>query len=112
MGLLILAGTAVVIVTIAGRLGHGGGEASPPAASSLTTAPGGFGTIDVPLPARCRVASATPSGDRLVLQLAGNAEECRQIMVLDLASGRLLGRLNLVSPAGAAEATPAPATAQ
>jgi hypothetical protein len=105
MGVLIVAGMAVVIITVANRLGRSGEashDAAAPAASAMAVAPGGFGTVDVPLPARCRVATATPAGERLVLQLAGNAEECRQIMVLDLGSGRLLGRLNLVSPAGSA----------
>jgi hypothetical protein len=113
LGVLILAGTGVVIVTIANRL-----TATAPAdttaslaesapAERMQAAASGFGTIDVPLPARCRVATAMPSGDRLVLQLAGNAEDCRQILVLDLASGRLLGRLNLVSPAQPEDTAPA-----
>lgn len=97
LGVLIVIGTGIVIVTIANRLSGGAGRSEPVAASA---APGAFGTVQLPLPARCRVQTATPSGERLVLQLVGNSDECRQILVVHLGTGELLGRLDLVSPAG------------
>ncbi|MBX6320226.1 MAG: hypothetical protein IRY94_00205 [Rhodospirillaceae bacterium] len=97
MGALIVLGTSVVIVTVANRLSR---PAGTPAAAGAAP-PAAFGPVEVPLPARCRVAAAVPGDGRLVLRLAGNAEECRRILVLDLASGRLLGRLDLIAPAAA-----------
>lgn len=99
LGVLIVIGVGIVIVTIANRLS--GVTARPGEPLAAGAAPGAFGTVQVPLPARCRVETATPSGERLVLQLVGNADECRQILVVDLGTGQLLGRLDLVSPAAA-----------
>jgi hypothetical protein len=105
LGVLIVIGAGIVIVTIANRLS--GVTARPGEPLAAGSAPGAFGTVEVPLPARCRVEQATPSGERLVLQLTGNADECRQILVIDLSTGQLLGRLDLGSPAseGGAEQT-------
>jgi hypothetical protein len=110
LGVLIVIGAGIVIVTIANRLTGGPSRPAEPAVAGA--APGAFGTVQVPLPARCRVQSATPSGDRLVLQLVGNADECRQILVVHLGTGELLGRLDLVPPAGEPQASETEATEQ
>lgn len=100
MGALIVLGTGVVIVTVANRLGRPAGQPGAAAgAAGTAAAPAAFGTAEVALPARCRVAEAVPGNGRLVLRLSGNAEECRRILVLDLATGRLLGRVDLIAPA-------------
>jgi hypothetical protein len=105
LGVLIVIGAGIVIVTIANRLSGMSSQPGEPLAAG--EAPGAFGTVQVPLPARCRVQTATPSGERLVLQLVGNADECRQILVVHLGTGEVLGRLDLVSPAEtASEAEP------
>jgi hypothetical protein len=89
MGALIVIGMAVVAVTIANRLmGH-----VAPAATSA-----GFGSAEVAVPAGCQVVETVSAADRLVLRL-GTGERCNQVIIVDLATGRLLGRLNLVPAA-------------
>jgi hypothetical protein len=92
MGVLILVGTVVVIATIANRLGG-------PAKRSEAAAPAGaFGRADLPIPPGCEVVETVPAGERLLLRL-GTGERCRQLLVVEMATGRLLGTLNLV-PSG------------
>ncbi len=82
LGILIFAGLIVVAVTLAGRLSGGGGG-------------GGFGQVALPLPEGCRIAEATTGEGRLVLRLEGLPERgCDQVVVLDLESGRELGRIS------------------
>lgn len=89
MGVFIVVGLVVVVVTIAKRLD--GGEtatvASPAAAS--------FGSVDLPVPPGCQVLEATAADERLILRL-GSGERCNQVLIVDLASGRLLGTLQMV----------------
>ncbi|HTO80923.1 MAG TPA: hypothetical protein VMQ73_01755 [Methylomirabilota bacterium] len=89
MGVLIVVGTVMVVATIANRVM---GSAVPKAASP------GFGSADVAVPAGCQVVETVPATDRLVLRL-GTGERCNQVIIVDLATGRLLGRLNLVPAA-------------
>ena len=80
LGILIFAGLIVVAVTLAGRLSGGGGA--------------GFGQVALPLPEGCRIAEATTGEGRLLLRLEGLPERgCDQVIVLDLESGRELGRI-------------------
>ena len=81
MGLLILAAFGLVVYSLMGRLsGEGAGA--------------GFGAVDLVIPAGCGIAAAEPDGERLVIRLEGLAERgCQQVLVLDLASGRELGRI-------------------
>ncbi len=82
MAALILAGIGVIVVTIAGRLGDGG-AAGP-----------GFGEVEVALPEGCSIAAAESDGARLILRLEGLEERgCRQVVVVDLESGEVLGRV-------------------
>ena len=85
MGLLIVAGTAVVIVTVAKRVSPAGRPASAPVAASLTLPPG------------CNVAEMTTIGDRLALRLEGDGD-CRQILLVDPATASITGHIGLVSP--------------
>lgn len=59
---------------------------------SATGAPVGFGQSTIPLPAGCQIASASASGDRLIVVTSGPADICRLILVTDLKSGRLIGQ--------------------
>lgn len=92
MGVLIIAGLAVIVVTIYNRMQARTASAGAAADGELPA----FDRAAVPVPAGCRVAAMQPAGDRLLLQLAGIAG-CEQILVVDLRSGRLLGRLDLVA---------------
>ena len=83
MGVLIVAGTAVVIVTVAKRVSPSGRPASTPVAASLT------------LPAGCSVAEMTTIGDRLALRLSGEGD-CRQILLVDPATASITGHISLV----------------
>lgn len=80
LGILIFAGLIVVAITVAGRIGGGGGE--------------GFGQVALPLLEGCSIAEATTGEGRLILRLEGLAERgCNQVVILDLESGRELGRV-------------------
>jgi uncharacterized protein YcnI len=83
MGVLILAGLAVVAITVAKR------------ASGPTEKPGTFETATLAVPSGCRVIEMVPAGERLLLRL-GEGERCRAILVVDLKTGAELGRLDLV----------------
>ena len=84
MGLAILAILGVIIYTVAGRVAE-----SPVAAAGV-----GFGTTEVRLPESCRLAGSDSGEGRLFLRLDGPAASgCQQVIVLDLESGRELGRI-------------------
>ena len=87
MGVLIIIGLVVVIATVSKRMS----PSSPSASTLLAT----FGSTDVPVPAGCQVVETVPAADRLILRL-GTGERCNQIIIVELATGRPLGRLNLV----------------
>lgn len=86
MGVLIVAGIVVIVVTIANRMG-GRGTASSRAAPE-------FATVDLPVPAGCQVMETTTADDRLILRL-GSGERCNQVLIVDMTTGRLLGTLRL-----------------
>ena len=94
MGIAILAGVAVIGVTIYKRVtelqdGTAASPAPPPA----------FGTVEVPIPEGCSVVETVVAGQRLILRigpasiLVAGVAECDRIYVVDLASGALLGVL-------------------
>jgi hypothetical protein len=87
MGILIVAGIVVVGVTIANRLSSMGADERPGA--------GGFDAADIPIPAGCEIVETRPDGNRLVLRL-GSGGRCNQLIVIDLRSGAVTGRLNFV----------------
>ena len=85
MGVMLVAGVGILIVAIAGRVSH---KDSPVgAAQPFVAAP-----IEIPPGARIEAMSAGP--DRLVLDLV-LADGGRQLVVLDLATGRRLGTIPL-----------------
>jgi hypothetical protein len=82
MGIMIVAGVAVLAATIVGRFSH-----SDNAPQTFEAAP-----IDIPRGARIETMSAV--SDRLVLDLV-LADGTRQLVVIDLASGKKLGTIPL-----------------
>lgn len=105
MGVIIVIGVTVVGVTIYNRLNRAG---SPPAAATTTaSAPAtsasgagalpAFGEVNVPLPEPCRVVEMVPAGERLLLRL-GSVARCNRILVIELATGRQLGAIDLAPP--------------
>ncbi len=92
LGVIIVIGMIVVVVTIANRLGSSG------TAREAAGAGGGFGVAELSLPAGCEVIETVTAGDRLVLRL-GRGSRCNQILIVDITTGALRGRLDLVPAA-------------
>ncbi len=83
MGVAIVAILVVVVVTIMQR-----------GTSGALSGAEGFGEVAFTLPAGCTLAAAEAAEGRLILRLEGLPERgCQQVVVLDLESGRELGRI-------------------
>ncbi len=89
MGILIVIGLAVVVVTIAKRTSDrsGGGADTAPTGRVFAT--------DVAIPAGARVVETTADGGRVLVRLALPGGKSR-ILVIDAATGRRLGTIDLV----------------
>src|SRR5262245_9005081 len=87
MGILIVLGMVVVGVTIANRLGQMGEDDAPAA--------GGFGAANIPIPAGCEILETRSDENRLIVRL-GSGGRCNQVVIVDLESGAVAGRLNFV----------------
>ncbi len=85
MGVLIVAGTAVIAVTIARR----GGEDRAASGGASTT------PAKIALPAGARVIETALDGDRIALRivLTGGGE---RVMIIDARTGRRIGAVDLV----------------
>ncbi len=83
MGLLIVAGLALVVYSLVARL------------SEDTVVSGGFDETSVALPAGCTLAEARAEDGRLIVRIDGpmGQDSCRQIIIVDLESGEVLGRV-------------------
>ena len=90
MGVLIAAGFVLLVVAVAGRLAAPVSGVRKPAAD--TSAP--FSAAPIEVPAGSRVEAMAFAGDRLVLDLV-LADGERQLIILDLATGRRLGTVPL-----------------
>ena len=88
MGVMILAGFAVIGVTIYNRLQTMASKSDVDSESGA-----GFGEVDVEIPQGTRLRRMTTSGDRLVLWL--ETGDSTQIRVLDLATGAERGVFRL-----------------
>jgi hypothetical protein len=106
MGVLIVAGMALLVYGLVTRTGGEGREAAGAAAPALQTAvpaPAGpltpFGTLELPIPDGCSLAGSELAGDRLVVRVTGQVERgCQQLVIVDLASGQEIGRLKALPP--------------
>jgi hypothetical protein len=85
MGVMLVAGVAILIMTIAGRVSRNGAglAGSPPFAAP---------SIDLPQGARIETIAVGP--DRLVIDVV-LADGTRQLLILDLITGRRLGAIPL-----------------
>jgi len=89
MGVLLIAGFAVVVVTIIGRMTQ---RATPAAVSATHLTP--FGTTSVTLPADSLVMEVQGAGARILLRL-DLKDGTEMLLVLDAATGTELGRIKL-----------------
>jgi hypothetical protein len=85
MAVMILAGSVVLIVVIAGRMSHSGPAAAP--AQPVAAAP-------IELPAGARIETIGVGSDRLVLQVV-LPDGDRRLVIIDLATGRQLSTIPL-----------------
>ena len=96
MAVLIVAGMALLVYGLVTRTGPGG-EGGMGEGGRVTS-------LDLAVPEGCRIAASALEGERLVLRLDGLAErDCQQVLVVDLAGGRLIARVRAVpgaAPAG------------
>jgi hypothetical protein len=79
MGVLLVGGVAVLVATVAVRLSHRG--AAPAAA---------FTAPPITLPHGAKVETMTATPERIVLQV-DLADDSIELVVIDVANGRLLG---------------------
>lgn len=106
MAVLIVAGMALLVYGLVTRTGAPEGTGGGTAGGALFGAGSGApATLDLPVPDGCTIAGAELNGEHLVIRLDGLAErDCQQVLVVDLASGRLAGRVRVVpgtaAPAG------------
>jgi hypothetical protein len=85
MGVILVVGTVALIAAIATRVAH---KPSEPASRAEYTAP------PIDLPAGSRIEAMTAGPDRLVVDLM-LADGTRQLLIIDLATGRRLGTIPL-----------------
>ena len=85
MGVMIVAGVATLIVVIAGRM-------SPRQAAAIPSAP--FAAAPIEVPAGARVETLGVGSDRVVLVLV-RPDGDRQLVIIDLATGRRVGAIPL-----------------
>ena len=78
MGILIVAGTAVIVVTLVQRMSSG---------------PAAIASAVLDEPAGTHIAGMSLSPDRLALQLQGGGPD--RVVVVDTKAGRVLGRVSL-----------------
>ena len=89
MGVLLIAGVAVVIVTIMSRLTQ---KATPAVTAAAHLAP--FDNTTVMLPPDSLVMEVQGTGDRILLRL-DLKDGTEMLLVLDAATGTELGRIKL-----------------
>jgi hypothetical protein len=85
MGVMLVAGFTVLVVVIAGRLSRGGPATS--GSSPVVAAP-------LDLPAGARIETIGVGTERLVLAVV-LPDGARELVIVDIASGRRLGRIPL-----------------
>ncbi len=83
MGVMLVAGLVVIAVAIAMRMSH----RAPPPAAAFTAPP-------IALPQGATIEAVSTGVDRIVLEIA-LANGTRQLLVVDLQTGRLLGTIPL-----------------
>lgn len=119
MGILIVAGVAVIAVTIVRRnaepvasdnkpaveLAQSGVASAPPSAPTTRGPLPSFGVRDIAVPAGSEIVSITAADGRIILELQ-DAEQVTRILLLDPANGAALGGWRLVESATSRGMTP------
>ena len=85
MGVMLIAGFAVLIAVIAGRLAQRGAASAPAAVASVAP---------LELPAGSRIESLGLGADRLAVAIV-LPDGDRRILIIDLSTGRTVGTLPL-----------------
>ena len=102
MAVLIVAGMALLVYGLVTRTGAPESMGEGLGGGLLGAGSGGPASLDLPVPEGCTIAGAELNGEHLVVRLDGLAERgCQQVLVVDLAGGRLVGRLRAVPGAAA-----------
>jgi len=91
MGVLLILGVSVVIVTIAYRTTHQAAQTPPGTPSAL---PHAFGNATVGLPPGSKVVEMRGVGTRLALRVE-LADGRQELLILDADTGALLGAIEL-----------------
>lgn len=97
MGIILILGFLTIIARIVYLTSRMDASATLPA-----------GDISLPLPAGAEVLTMSLSGNRLAVHTREAATGERQIVVIDLASGLIVNRVQLTVPAGREDNPPAP----
>ena len=92
MGILLIVGFMVVVITIAYRAVKLGQKADPPAAQVIDTQ-SGFPQLDLDIAPGSSVSRIELGGDRMAVHVTGGASD--EILIIDIASGKLVGRVRL-----------------
>jgi hypothetical protein len=82
MGVVLVAGTIVLVVAVANRINH------PPATAPATR------VSDIELPPGARVSGTATSGDRLVVTIT-LADESEELLIFNLGTGAPIATINL-----------------
>ncbi len=100
MSVLIVAGFGFVFYTIAERMLSGEPVLTPASSATAKAGPAEqFGEINLSIPAGCDIDQVQIEGERLLITLDGlENQPCKQIIVLDVNSGELLGKVTLRPP--------------
>jgi hypothetical protein len=98
LGLLLVLAMIITVVGVIYKARHASPASTTYLPSSPVPAPAGFGAALLPLPAGCQIASATASGDRLIIIAGGASEDCRLMLVADLRTGKLIGQFSFHAP--------------
>jgi hypothetical protein len=102
LAVLIVAGMALLVYGLITRTGGTGDvpmAAGAPAAGPVAAAVPAveFGTLYLAIPDGCSLAGSELAGNRLVVHVTGQAGRgCQQLVIVDLISGRELGRVKAV----------------
>ena len=98
MGVLLIVGIGVLVLTIVSRMSHRSAQTaqtkSEQAKSAEAVPAQNFGSASVTLPHGAKVIEMAGAGSRLVLRVA-KPDGGEQLLVLDPATGVLLGTIEL-----------------
>lgn len=92
MGVMLVGGFAALIVVIAGRVAQRQSAARPEVTSAAP-----FSAAPVDLPPGARIETIGVGSDRIVLNVV-LPDQSRQLLIIDLATGRRLGMIPLSAP--------------